>query len=231
MTVGRSGRLGWALPALAAVVLAIAGCGGGGDEPSGDGDGPAAREPAASPEAGPVGVHGRAPAAVGGIPSIVMLTPVEVGAPAPPSDREGAVVDQFGLAFSPRVLVVRAGTPVTFTNSEGALTHNVHVRSIEGDSTVFNGDAGPGDGIEVRLGGPGGYDVLCDMHPGMSAFVFSTDAPYAVAADPDGAFDAGRLPPGTYRVRLWTVESGFGEEREVRVGDGPTEIDLIPSDG
>lgn len=192
------------------------------------------------------GVHGRAPAAVGGIPSVVMLTPVEGGngerggEPAPgarggersasPSAatprRDAAVVDQFGLAFSPRILIVAAGTPVTFTNSEGALTHNVHVRSIDGDSTVFDGDTTPGEGVAVELAGPGGYDVLCEMHPGMTAFVFTTAAPYAVAAGPDGTFGLGPLPAGPYRVQIWTADSGFGREREVVVGDGATTIDL-----
>lgn len=150
--------------------------------------------------------------------------------PARLAGRE-AVIDQFGLAFSPRVLIVPAGTPVIFTNSEGALTHNVHLRSVAGDSTVFNGDAASGERIEVNLDEPGGYDVLCDMHPGMSAFVFATEAPYAVAADADGTFDAGTLPPGTYRVRSWTIDAGYGPEREIRVGQGPTQVDVTAGAG
>lgn len=190
------------------------------------------------------------------MPAIVLLTPVDGeveaepaaeveaspgGEPAEEVDMAGdapsrlagreAVIDQFGLAFSPRLLIVAAGTAVIFTNSEGALTHNVHVRSVAGASTIFNGDAASGERIEVTLDEPGGYDVLCDMHPGMSAFVFATEAPYAVAADADGSFDAGTLPPGIYRARPWTIDVGYGPEREVRVGQGPTEIDLTAGAG
>lgn len=216
-----------------AVLLAClvgAACGGGG------GEGEATPEATAEAPATPTGVHGRAPAAVGGVPAIVLLTPVDRDVEPPtgqgPRPAPGdAVIDQFGLAFSPRVLVVAAGTPVVFTNSEGALTHNVQVRSIAGDSTVFNGDAASGERIEVDLPGAGGYDVLCDMHPGMAAFVFAAETPYAVAADADGTFDAGTLPPGAYRVRLWTVDGGYGPEREVRVGEGPTELDLTADAG
>lgn len=206
----------------------------------------------AGTEPGATTVHGRAPASTGGIPAIVTLTPVEPATgdessavdsgappathgsvarpttphPAAPAVGEDAVVDQFGLAFSPRVLVAKAGAPVRFTNSEGAITHNVHLRSVAGDSTVFNGDTGPTEGVDVELPGPGGYDVLCDMHPGMTGFVFVTEAPYAVAAGTDGSFEVAGLPPGDYAVRVWTADSGFGGERRVTVSAERAELDL-----
>jgi len=174
----------------------------------------------------------------------VTLTPVDgardasglAGNPAAPARGDAAVVDQFGLAFSPRVLIVGVGEPVRFTNSEGAISHNVHVRSIAGDSTVFNGDTGPGDGVDIDLVEPGGYDVLCDMHPGMTGFVFVTDAPLAVAAETDGSFLFRGLPDGAYEARAWNAGSGFGEPRRVSVSDRDAELDLTnplqsPSDG
>lgn len=198
-----------------------------------DGTRPGGREGAAV-----AGVHGQAPAASGGLPSIVILTPTE-----PPRDSgadgldqaaggrrpargEEAVIDQFGLVFSPRVLVVAAGSPVRFTNSEGAITHNVHIRSIAGDSTVFNGDTGPSEGIDVALPGPGGYDVLCGMHPGMTGFVYVTDAPYAAAAETNGSFHLGPVEPGEYTARVWTAREGLGPEQAVTVHEGPTDLDL-----
>ncbi len=100
---------------------------------------------------------------------------------------------------------------------------------MAGDSTIFNGDAASGESLDVTLAGPGGYDVLCDVHPGMTAFVFATDAPYAVAAGADGSFTLGRLPPGEYVARVWTVDAGFGPERAVQVVEGTTMMDLTES--
>lgn len=158
--------------------------------------------------------------AVGGDPAAGGEPPAGEGSFPPP------VVDQFGLAFLPSVLVVRAGGPVTFTNSEGALVHNVHIRSVEGDSTVFNGDTSPGEELSVELPSPGGYDVLCDMHPGMTAFLFATAAPWAAAAETDGRFRLDGVPPGTYTARVWTSDAGLGEPRDVEVTAGITELDL-----
>lgn len=221
-----------------------AGSSGDGTGSAGEGRSPAAgaaadgtegAAPGGPGEAVP-GVHGQAPAASGGLPSIVTLTPAD-GLPELPSEAwaaqpargDDAVIDQFGLAFSPEVLIVAAGSPVRFTNSEGAITHNVHIRSIAGDSTVFNGDTGPSDGVDVELPGPGAYDVLCDMHPGMTAFVYVTDAPFAVAAGTDGSFRLAPVPPGPYTARVWTATGGLAPERSVTVGDGPTELDLTLS--
>ena len=78
------------------------------------------------PEATPAeGVFGRAPAAVGGIPSVVTLMtpePVDLGEAREP------VVDQLGLAFSPRHLLVRLGEAVHFTNSETLPTTSMSAR-------------------------------------------------------------------------------------------------------
>ncbi len=118
---------------------------------------------------------------------------------------------------------------MVFRNSEADLSHNVHIRSLARDSTLFNGDAISGDEIVVRLPEAGGYDVLCDMHPGMIAFVFGTDAPYAAFANEEGAFEMGVLPPGTYSMQLWTADSGFHPATTVTVDDGRTGVDLRPT--
>lgn len=190
------------------------------------------------------GVYGTSPRAAGGIPSVVSLIPLGRAEGMPDGGSAGAtdrsvgaasslvpdqgVVDQFGLAFSPRLLLVATGAAIRFTNSESSLTHNVHLRSLDGDSTVFDGDASTGETIQVVLDGEGGYDVLCDMHPGMSAFVYATGAPYAVFAADDGTFDLGMVPPGSYEVRLWTASGGPAVMDTITVGAGATEVQLAP---
>lgn len=233
-----------AFVACAATVLAMA-CGAG--DPPGSAAGEeledeVAGAPGRAERAGPR-LEGQAPPAREGIPAIVTLRPLRgpssagvpdpaasgdtllVTHPAAPARGDGAVVDQFGLAFSPRVLIASEGAAVRFMNSEGAITHNVHLRSVAGDSSVFNGDTGPAEHVDVLLTDPGGYDVLCDMHPGMTGFVFLTDAPLAVVADTDGHFEVAGLPPGEYVARAWTVD-GWGEERVVNPEAGTPPLDL-----
>ena len=172
-------------------------------------------------------MYGVAPKAVGGIPSVVTLTGV-AGMEESEATGEPPVMDQFGLSFSPRQMFVPVGAVVVFTNSEAALTHNVHIRSVDADSTILNADATPGETLEVVLSEQGGYDVLCDMHPGMTAFVFATESPYAVFADAGGFFHLSAVPEGEYVLRVWSVDPTRRTAQSVSVGPGATEVTLEP---
>ena len=178
------------------------------------------------PEATPAeGVFGRAPAAVGGIPSVITL-----GTPAPVDFGEARepVMDQLGLAFSPRHLLVRPGEPVHFANSE-TLPHNVHVRSVAGDSTVLNADTPPGERFSFVFDEEGGYDVLCDVHPGMTAFIFVTDAPRAIFAEMDGSFHLSGVPAGEYTLTVWSLDPAARTTQTIVAREaGGTEVTLPP---
>ncbi len=176
--------------------------------------------------AAPLGVHGQAAPAENGVRSVVLLRPID---PAEvPSDRGEPLIDQFGLVFSPERLIVRAGEPMRFENSEAALSHNVQVWPVGSTTPILDSDALPTDVIEFTPE-PGAYDILCDEHPGMRAFLFATDAPLAVFAEQDGTFDFGIVPPGRYSIETWSVVSGYGAPREIDVDSGPLAVDLLPS--
>lgn len=186
-----------------------------------------AEEPApevADPE--PEGVYGQAPAAVNGVRSVVLLRPL--GDPEGATTREEPLIDQFGLVFSPERLIVDVGEPMSFENSEAALSHNVQVWPVGATAPILDSDALPTDVIAFTPE-PGGYDILCDEHPGMRAFLFATDAPYAVFAEEDGSFELGVVPAGRYSIGVWSVDSRFGPTREIDVGGDPLSVDLLSS--
>lgn len=64
------------------------------------------------------------------------------------------------------------------------------------------------------------------MHPGITAFVFASDAGRSMFVDADGTFQLDGVPPGTYTIQLWTAEGGFHQERTIDIGPGSTGIDL-----
>lgn len=171
------------------------------------------------------GIRGMAPEATGGVRSVVMLDPVGAPEAAPvevtTTGEEPVTIDQFGLAFSPTTAVVPVGEVLRFTNLEASLVHNVEIRSIDQDSTVFYGDAASGEVIDVPLLEVGGYDVLCDYHPGMTAFAFATDATYTVIAELDGSFEL-LAPPGEYTLRVWSADPGRRSEHDIVLGAGTT---------
>ncbi|HET9948005.1 MAG TPA: plastocyanin/azurin family copper-binding protein [Longimicrobiales bacterium] len=191
------------------------------------GDPPAEREPADAPEAvgaaPPQGVWGVAPEAVGGTPSVVLLDGPDAEAPAPSA--EPPHIDQLGLAFTPTALVVRVGETVLFTNSE-TVTHNVHIREMDSGETVLNVDTDPAGGAEYVFESEGGYDVTCDVHPGMRAFIYATEAPYAVLAERTGAFVVPDVPAGAYTLSVWSADPGLRSEQEITVSGASTEVRL-----
>ena len=172
-------------------------------------------------------VFGQAPAAVGGIPSVVMLSSASVEDNSAPVFDPDPVIDQFGLVFSPSILLIGMGQSVTFTNSE-SLAHNVNLRQIETDAMVLNVDTDPTESAQYTFDESGGYDVRCDVHPGMTAFVFASPTPYTVFANLDGEFTLSGVPPGSYTLTVWSTDEALNSERTVEVGEGRTELDAGP---
>ena len=158
-------------------------------------------------------VFGTAPPATGGFPSVVLLEPRTArDFPVPSAP---ALMDQFGTAFHPRLLLVRAGQPVDFRNSEG-LSHNVHVVERETGASVFNVETPTFGSYRYIFERNGVYDLSCDIHPAMTALVFVTSTPYAVVADKTGKFSLSGAPAGSYRLRVWNLDPARRIERRGR---------------
>ena len=169
----------------------------------------------------PRGVFGTAPGATGGTPSVVLLRPV--GAPVALPARENPRMDQLGLAFSPMFLAVRVGETVSFTNSE-TITHNVKLAFSDTDSIVADYETDPAAAVDHVLDTEGGYEVSCDHHPGMRAFIFASNAPYVVFADNAGVFSITDVPPGSYTLSIWNVDPARRSERTLEVTGPSTEV-------
>lgn len=126
--------------------------------------------------------------------------------------------------FSPAFQVAPPASILEMSNTD-SVAHNTHVFSR--GETVFN-VALPERGVTVRkvLRGDGMFDVRCDMHPWMKAWVFVSPSPYyAVVREPTTVTFAG-LAPGAYLLHLWQqdrpesirpLELGAGETRRLRL--------------
>jgi plastocyanin len=173
-----------------------------------------------------VTVTGTAPKPTGGFGSIVVLkpeTPVEL--PAPPT--EAALMDQSGNAFHPKILLVRLGQPVEFRNSEDVL-HNVHVMDAETRKTVFNVGTPVVGAYRHTFASEGAYDVSCEIHPSMAAFVFVSSSPYVAVADGEGRFEIPGVPKGRYRATVWNLDPKRRSERSVEIAESATHLTLDP---
>lgn len=128
---------------------------------------------------------------------VVYLEGIVGSAPMP--GREGTV-DQRALAFVPHVLTVVKGTTVVFRNSDD-VGHNVFSAS---PAKRFNlGTYGKGVDKRLVLDKPGVIELLCNVHPEMSAFIVVTDSAHAALVAADGRFELTGVPEGTYTLVAW----------------------------
>jgi len=180
--------------------------------------------PRTQPVSGLHRVEGTAPPAVGPFPSVLIFEPEETAAALAPE--KAAVLDQFGTAFLPPVLLARVGQTVLFKNSEDQM-HNVRVLANVTGETQFNIStpmfAPP---YEHVFDEPGVYDVICGIHSAMAAYVVIVSTPWAVVADDDGAFTLADVPTGNYRVTVWNVDPDRRSLRDIEVGIGSTDFSL-----
>ena len=209
----------WTLCALAALSLWFASCSTP-PEPQAE---PTASTPAAAAPATPVTgqgtVAGRVPAGAGHS-SIVVLQP-RTSADVPQA--EPPVMDQVALTFIPGLLVVRAGHPVEFRNSDDVL-HNVRVNEVTTKAGTFNVAIPMGEDDRFTFEREGFYDVGCDIHPAMSATIYASPSPYTALSDKSGNFEIHDVPAGSYNAIVFAGAERL--ERAVEVSSARTEVDF-----
>lgn len=127
-----------------------------------------------------------------------------------------AVSAQIGTEkkeFSPHVLVIPAGSTVSFPNHD-PFNHNVFSLSVE---TPFDlGLYKRGQARSVTFSRPGIIRVYCNVHAQMSAIVVVRDNPYFTQPASDGTFSITGVPPGQYVLHVWH-ERALEVTREVDV--------------
>jgi plastocyanin len=113
---------------------------------------------------------------------------------------EPLVMAQKDIAFAPYVLIVPAGSSVTFPNRD---TVRHHVYSF---SAVHR--------FELKLYGreerrtelfdkPGVVALGCNIHDRMAAYIDVVDTRFAAKTDADGVAVISGLPSGAARLKVW----------------------------
>lgn len=151
--------------------------------------------------------------------SIVVLAPRvprEFEAPADPR-----IMDQFGRAFIPELLLVQQGQTLEFRNSENEL-HNVRVDRDGSRSPVFNVATTPFQSYEYSFDSPGFYNVSCDVHQEMRATILVTSTPHATIAGERGDFTFDNVTAGSYDLTMY--DGSRRVERPVEITAARTEI-------
>lgn len=131
-------------------------------------------------------------------------------------------IDQAGCIYHPHVVGVMTGQTLEFKNSDGLL-HNVH--GLPENHREFNlgMPASLTESDVTNLTEPEipPFEVKCDVHPWMKAYVAVVPHPYFDVTGADGRFSIEGLPAGTYTVEAWHERLGT-RTTEVTVADGET---------
>jgi plastocyanin len=157
---------------------------------------------------------------------VVAVAPVLPVGPTPPRATPAtpaAVMDQRNRAFSPRVLVVGAGTSVEFPNND-TVSHQVYSFSPpkKFQLPLYKGQRHPPVTFERS-----GLVVLgCNIHDQMIGYIYVTDAPFFGKTDSAGTLRVPGLSAGEYRVTVWSpfiADQASSLTRTVHVnGEGAT---------
>ncbi|HVJ30677.1 MAG TPA: methylamine utilization protein [Gammaproteobacteria bacterium] len=139
---------------------------------------------------------------------------------------EKAIMDQHDMQFVPHLLVVQAGTEVTFPNADN-VSHHVYSFSEtkQFELKLYKGDVYP----PVTFDRPGVVVLGCNIHDGMLGYVVVVDTAHFAKTDEQGAALIDGVPSGDYVLAAWTPRArpaALPPTQQLTVGEGTVAAEI-----
>ena len=137
-----------------------------------------------------------------------------------PVPKTPVTLDQNGCQYKPHAQGIMVGQTYKILNSDGIL-HNVH--SLPKINATFNKPM-PATLKETTttFSKPEPiFQIKCDVHPWMTAYIGVFTHPFFSATGTDGKFTISGLDPGTYEITAWHEKLGT-QTATVTVGASET---------
>ena len=137
-----------------------------------------------------------------------------------PAPKTPVVLDQNGCQYKPHVMGIMVGQTYRILNSDGIL-HNVH--ALPKINKGFNRAMPPTlkEATATFDKEEAIFNIKCDVHPWMSAYVGVYTHPFFSVTSADGKFTISGLDPGTYEITAWHERLGT-QTASVTVGASGT---------
>ena len=145
-----------------------------------------------------------------------------------PSRPVTATMAQENRQFVPDLLVIPAGSMVSFPNQD-PIFHNVF--SLSKSKAFDLGNYPKGQTRTVQFSKPGIVLANCYLHPNMGAVIVVAPNQWYARADKSGHFVLRDVPDGEYTIVAWHKTSGFFRQQVQVPSDRSADVQfLIPLD-
>ena len=144
-------------------------------------------------------------------------------APEATDKQPSAVIDQRKMMFGPFITALPVGGKVIFRNND-PFPHNI----FSPDNERFDlGTMSQGNARVRVFKTAGAYTLLCNIHPGMLAYIYVTPSSYYALTDKDGKFVMKNVPAGTHKLGAWGPKLGtISQPVTVTGGDLTVNLEL-----
>jgi Polysaccharide lyase family 4, domain II len=156
---------------------------------------------------------------------VVSVEGVTKGKPFP--DNSTLVLENRTCRFFHRANAAVVGSTLEIRNTDPIL-HNTHIRKdTRMGPTLINVSQPVGTKPILKpLSAPGFFDTRCDAHPFMVGSIHVFEHPYFTVTDETGNFEIGKVPPGTYQLRIWHERLGVREKTIKVQGSASLTVEL-----
>lgn len=137
-----------------------------------------------------------------------------------PVPKNPVTLDQHGCVYVPHVQGIMVGQTYRILNSDGIL-HNVHALPKVNPSFNKPMPATLKEATTTFTKPEPVFQIKCDVHPWMSAYIGVFTHPFFSATGTDGKFTISGLDPGTYEITAWHERLGT-QTATVTVGANET---------
>jgi plastocyanin len=124
-----------------------------------------------------------------------------------PAPSAPAVLDQVGCQYKPHVQGIMVGQAYKILNNDGIL-HNVHALPKVNKQFNMPMPANRKEASATFDKAEPVFNIKCDVHPWMNAYVGVFTHPYFTVTGPDGKFTLPNLDAGTYEITAWHERLG-----------------------